>query len=245
MLAPARRAGRHPRTSSASKARRSRCNNCAASRSTERAAALARLVLWISWLQWRIRLQQRQPGQPVIPRLRQTSGTATPCSPGTADRCATQPARSSPRWDGKRVQDHPATGEQVPDRTALVPQWRYLNPPAGRVAAGGFIIRQSAVHRQQTHARRAGDGYVGALRGSWPAVPGRRTSSCSGGSAPRRRSVRGERGALTDHDKQHSTMTSSRRACWSFITAAPPLTIAWAVWDHPWVDSAQMVLQFV
>ena len=35
------------------------------------------------------------------------------------------------RWDGVTFKPHPVTGEKVPDETALVPQWNYLNPRPG------------------------------------------------------------------------------------------------------------------
>jgi hypothetical protein len=50
------------------------------------------------------------------------------------------------RWDGRTFKTHPVTGEQVPDEAAQVPQWRYVNPRPGRVAAGGFHCGEPAVY---------------------------------------------------------------------------------------------------
>jgi len=44
------------------------------------------------------------------------------------------------RWDGATFKTHPVTGEQVPDETAQVPQWRYVGARQAQWPQADFIV---------------------------------------------------------------------------------------------------------
>ena len=75
------------------------------------------------------------------------------------------------RWDGVTFKTHPATGEPVPDEAAQVPQWRYLKPQQAAWPAADFIVGNPPFIGASTMRVALGDGYVEALRRTWPEVP--------------------------------------------------------------------------
>ena len=87
------------------------------------------------------------------------------------------------RWDGVTFKMHPVTGEKVPDETALVPQWTYLNPRPAEWPQADFIVGNPPFIGNKRMREALGDGYVEALRGAWPRrARDAPTSSCTGGT---------------------------------------------------------------
>jgi hypothetical protein len=126
----------------------------------------------------------------------------------------------------------------VPDETALVPQWRYLNPRPAEWPQADFIVGNPPFIGNKRMREALGDGYVEALRGAWPAVPETadfvmywwQHASESVRSASARRF-----GLITTNSV---TMIFNRQVLEAQQAAKPPLHLAFAIPDHPWVDSA-------
>ena len=59
----------------------------------------------------------------------------------------------------------------MPDETAQVPQWRYLNPRPAEWPQADFIVGNPPFIGNKRMREALGDGYVEALRGAWPDVP--------------------------------------------------------------------------
>lgn len=205
----------------------------------ERAAALAELVLWIGYLQWHIR----------------TFGTTSVATPVIHDygniehRDAVlaydgqEPMRDAAgnlvqRWDGATFKVHPVTGEKVPDDTALVPQWRYLNPRAAEWPKADFIVGNPPFIGKLKIRELLGDGYVEALRTAWAEVPDSADLVMywweHAAQQSRDRKCR-QFGLITTNS---ITMVFNRRVVERHLSAVPPLLLKTAIPDHPWVDSA-------
>jgi hypothetical protein len=128
---------------------------------------------------------------------------------------------------------HPVTGEQVPDETALVPQWRYLNPRPAQWPQADFIVGNPPFIGASAMRAALGDGYTEALRGSWPAVPEsadfvmywwqRAADTVRVGEARRF-------GLITTNSLRQ---TFNRRVIEAEQRANPPLRLAFAIPDHP------------
>ena len=137
-----------------------------------RAAALAELVLWIGWLQWHLRTRGPQGiAEPVVHDYENIE-----CRDAVLAYDGMEPAQGPDgkpllRWDGKTTKLHPVTGEPVPDETAQVMQWRYLNPRAAEWPQADFIVGNPPFIGNKRMRDALGDGYVQALRGAWPNVP--------------------------------------------------------------------------
>ncbi len=205
-----------------------------------RAAALAELVLWIGWLQWQIRSFGNQSvAEPVVHDYRNID-----CRDAVLAWDAQEPAYGADgklltRWDGVTRKPHPVTGERVPDETAQVPQWRYVNPRPAEWPQADFIVGNPPFIGKLKMREALGDGYVEALRDVWQDVPDsadfvmywwhKAAVEVGAGSASRF-------GLITTNSL---TMTYNRRVVEARLTSRHPVHLAFAIPDHPWVDSAQ------
>ncbi|MDE2083085.1 MAG: class I SAM-dependent DNA methyltransferase, partial [Burkholderiales bacterium] len=107
----------------------------------ERAAALAELVLWIGYLQWHIRTTgNASVAEPVIHDYGNIEHRDAVLAYDGQEPLRDAAGNLVQRWDGVSFKTHPVTGEPVPDETALVPQWRYLNPRAAEWPKADFIV---------------------------------------------------------------------------------------------------------
>jgi hypothetical protein len=138
----------------------------------ERAAALAELVLWIGYLQWHIRtFGTTSVAEPVIHDYGNIEHRDAVLAYDGMEPMRDAAGQLVQRWDGKTFKRHPVTGENVPDETALVSQWRYLNPRPAEWPAAEFIVGNPPFIGNKRMRDALGDGYVEALRGTSPRVP--------------------------------------------------------------------------
>lgn len=215
----------------------------------ERAAALAELVLWIGFLQWHIRTQGNAAvAEPVVHDYRNIE-----CRDAVLAWSAQEPAYDAQgqlltRWDGVSFKAHPVTGSQVPDETALVPQWSYLQPAQAQWPQADFIVGNPPFIGAATMRAALGDGYVEALRGVWPDVPdsadfvmywwAHAAALVSSGQAQRF-------GLITTNSLRQTFNRRVVQAALDGISVLPgasggteALSLVFAIPDHPWVDSA-------
>jgi hypothetical protein len=204
----------------------------------ERAAALAELVLWIGYLQWHIRsFDAASVAEPVIHDYRNIECRDAVLAYDGQEPMRDEAGRVVTRWDGKTFKRHPVTGEEVPDETALVPQWRYLNPRTAEWPTAEFIVGNPPFIGKLKMREALGDGYVEALRSVWTETPDsadfvmywwEHAARLARGGQCRRF------GLITTNS---ITMAFNRRVLERHLAALPPLHICMAIPDHPWVDS--------
>jgi hypothetical protein len=207
----------------------------------ERAAALAELVLWIGWLQWQARTRGLATvAEPVVHDYGNIEHRDAVLAYDRAELATRADGRPITRWDGVSFKQHPVTGEDVPDDAAQVPQWRYINPRPAAWPAADFIVGNPPFIGAGAMRAALGDGYAETLRAAWPAVPEsadfvmywwhHAADLVRAGSARRF-------GFITTNSLRQ---TFNRRVVEAHLGAAKnPLTLAFAIPDHPWVDSAQ------
>ena len=203
----------------------------------ERAAALAELVLWIGYLQWHIRTRgNKAVAEPVVHDYGNIEHRDAVLAWEEVDLATDADGRPLMRWDGKTKKTHPVTGEQVPDDTAQVPQWQYINPRQAKWPKADFIIGNPPYLGARTIRLALGDGYLNAIRSVYAGVPDNadyvmywwdRAASLVGGGQARRF------GLIT---------TSKLRQTFNRVVIenhiGPKFSLAFVVPDHPWVDSA-------
>ena len=202
-----------------------------------RAAALAELVLWIGYLQWQIRtFGNAGVAEPVVHNYGNIENRDAVLA--WDGRAPALDAHGQPltRWDGVTLKLHPVTGESVPDVTAQVPQWRYSGARQADWPAADFIVGNPPFIGGSTMRAALGDGYVEALRQAWPQVPdsadfvmfwwARAAALVSTAQAQRM-------GLITTNSLRQ---TFNRRVVQAALDQSTAL--AFAVPDHPWVDSA-------
>ncbi len=142
------------------------------------------------------------------------------------------------RWDGETMKVSPVTGEHVPDESARKPVERYVNPRKAAWPDADFIVGNPPFIGSKRMRDVLGDGYVDALQRAWPDVPQatdlvmrwwHHAASLARNGAIERF------GFITTNSLRQ---TYVRRAVEPHLQADPPLSIVFAIPDHPWVDSA-------
>ena len=178
------------------------------------------------------------PGLPDEARQQGRAGSPLPAErPQGAH--GMRPADIITVWDRRSTKKDPVTGRDVPDETKRVPLLTYVNPrPAGWPPAD-YLVGNPPFLGTARMREDLGDGYAETLRRVYAAVPEsadfvmywwhKAAELVRAGTA---RSF----GFITTNSLRQ---TFIRRVVQAQLEATPPLSIVFAIPDHPWVDSAE------
>ncbi|MFD2718930.1 class I SAM-dependent DNA methyltransferase [Hymenobacter monticola] len=206
-----------------------------------RAAAIADVVLRIGYLQWHLRThgitQLAEPLLDEYQNIRQQDAALRHDAPTPRLDAHGQPVT---RWDGT-TRPHPATGQPVPDETARTPVLDYPNPQPAEWPEADFIVGNPPFVGPARMRDALGDGYTEALR---KAYKGRVPDSADlvmywwyNAAAAVQRGPAERFGFITTNSLKQ---TFNRRVMQPFLEGDPaPLTLTFAIPDHPWVDAAE------
>lgn len=209
-----------------------------------RAAAIAEMVLWIGYLQWHYRTRgDVNPPEPVLRDFRNIECRDAVLAYDRVEFLTDDAGRPLTRWDGRTMKPSPVTGEPVPDESARVPIERYVNPRPATWPEAEFVVGNPPFIGNKRMRLALGDGYVEALRAAWPEVPESadfvmywwdRAAALTRAGQLRRF------GLITTNSL---TMIFNRRIVERAMRPpakdeAGALSLAFAIPDHPWVDSA-------
>jgi hypothetical protein len=204
-----------------------------------RAVEVAEMVLWIGYLQWHFRSRGNvDPPEPVLHDFHNIECRDAVLAWDRIDYESDESGRPVMRWDGRTMKPHPVTGLPVPDERAQVPVEKYVNPRAAQWPAADFVIGNPPFIGNKRMRLALGDGYVEALRGSWPKVP--ETADLVmywwEHAAELTRAGKLRRFGLITTNSLRQTF--NRKVIERHLVEKPPLALVFAVPDHPWVDSA-------
>ena len=137
------------------------------------AAAIAELVLWIGYLQWHLRTAATLHGlpEPILRNLHNIECRDAVLAWDAVEPLLDADGRPVTRWDGRTTKTHPVTGEPVPDETARVPAYRYINPRPAEWPEADFIVGNPPFIGTARMREALGDGYAEAIRRVYPHVP--------------------------------------------------------------------------
>jgi len=204
-----------------------------------RAAAIAEMVLWIGYLQWHFRTRgQVLPPQPVLKDFHNIEHRDAVLAYDRMEYVTDERGVPVSRWNGKTFKKHPVTGEDVPDDTARVPLERYVNPCKAEWPQADFVVGNPPFIGKLTIRGSLGDGYVEALRSTWPEVPESADFVMYwwNHAADLARLGKLRRfGLITTNSLRQAY---NRRVIAHHLVAKAPLSLVFAIPDHPWVDSA-------
>jgi hypothetical protein len=204
-----------------------------------RAAALAELVLWIGYLQWQARtVGVANIAEPVVHDYGNIQNRDAVLAYDGTEPQKDEAGRIVTRWDRTTFKPHPVTGLNVPDESAQVVQERYINPRKAEWPKVDYIVGNPPFIGNKRMRDALGDGYADALRSAWPEVPESADFVMYWWhkAAETERTGQAERfGLITTNSL---TMIFNRRVIEAHQTAIPPLSLDFAIPDHPWVDSA-------
>jgi hypothetical protein len=204
------------------------------------AAAVARVVLWIGYLQWHFRTRGKtMPPEPVL----KTSDNiecrdAVLTWDGDPEPVLDEEGNPVTRWDGESMKPHPVTGKLVPDETMLVPLYRYLHPTKAEWPSADFVVGNPPFLGNWRMRTALGDGYTEALRGTYSKVPESVDYVTywwnNAAQLARRKQIR-RFGLITTNSLPQKF---GRQVLGYHMGAEEPLSLVFAVPDHPWIDAA-------
>lgn len=204
-----------------------------------RAAEVAEMVLWIGYLQWHFRTRGNvNPPLPLLKDFHNIECRDAVLAWDRVDYETDERGRPVTRWDGRTTKKHPVTGLDVPDEAAQVPVEKYVNPRPAQWPQADFVIGNPPYIGNKRMRIALGDGYVEALRKSWPSVP--ETADLvmywweHAAELTRAGKVR-RFGLITTNSLRQ---TFNRKVVERHLADKHPLSLVFAIPDHPWVDSA-------
>lgn len=201
-----------------------------------RAAAIAELVLWIGYLQWHFRTRGRvAPPEPIIKNFHNIENRDAVLAYDRTEPVLDEQGQPVTRWDGRTMKKHPVTGEDVPDETARVPALHYVNPRPAEWPNADFIVGNPPFIGNKRMRLALGDGYVKAVREAWPRVAETVDFVMYWASHATELVAKGKVSRLGFITTNSITQTFNRPVLQSALDAGT--RIAFAVPDHPWVDS--------
>lgn len=208
------------------------------------AANVAELVLWIGYLQWHFRTHgTAAPSEPVLKDFKNIENRDAVLE--WSDRTPRMDDQGQPvtRWDGvTTITD--SLGNEVPDKSARVQMFTYEKPKAALWPEADFIVGNPPFIGKLKMREDLGDGYVEALRKSYLSVPDSADFVMywwhKAAQSVQKRTRNSKLGA------RRFGMITTRAAKQTFnvrviqaYTVDPknPISIVYAVPDHPWVDT--------
>ncbi|GAB6125228.1 class I SAM-dependent DNA methyltransferase [Humidesulfovibrio idahonensis] len=206
-----------------------------------RAAHIAEMVLWIGYWQWFYRThgKMEEPQEPIIRSFHNIE-----CRDAVLEydkfRTATDGhGKAISRWDGHTMKVDPVTGRDVPDESAQVEELVYEKPRPASWPEADFIVGNPPFIGGGMKRAALGSGYFDALAKCYTDLPEacdfvmywwhKAASIVRGGKSARRF------GFITTNSLGQ---VFNRRVTALHLAATPPLSLAFAVPDHPWVDAA-------
>ncbi|GAB2963656.1 hypothetical protein GCM10027048_35940 [Hymenobacter coalescens] len=206
-----------------------------------RAAAIADVVLRIGYLQWHLRTygpsELREPLLDEYQNIRQQDAALQHGPPVPRLDAQGNPVT---RWDGT-TKPHPVTGQPVPDETARTPVYDYPNPQPAEWPKADFIVGNPPFVGNKRMRDLLGDGYADALRKAYKGkVPDSADLVMYWWDNAAEALRRGETERFGFITTNSLTQTFNRRVLQRHMEAdSSPVSLSFAIPDHPWVDAAE------
>jgi hypothetical protein len=208
-----------------------------------RAAAIAQLVLWIGYFQW----HQRTTGKadtndrPLLPKHNSIENRdAVLAYEEKIPRRDPNTGEIMTLWDGRTTKPHPVTGKEVPDESARTVLFDYVNPKRAEWPQAEFIVGNPPFIGASRMREALGDGYTESLRKAWKGdVPESADFVMFWWCKAAAESAQGRCKHFGFITTNSIHQTFNRRVIEPFLLdVKKPLYLAYAIADHPWVDSA-------
>ena len=204
-----------------------------------RAAAIADVVLWIGYLQWHFRTHghAKRLENPILRQYGNIVQQDAVLSYTEKKQRLDAEGKPITRWDGHTTKPHPVTGLEVPDDTAVTPVYDYIDPKPATWPAADFIVGNPPFIGNKKMRESLGDGYTEALRSTYKDVPDsadfvmywwyKAAEILKIGKIFRF-------GFITTNSIKQAF---NSRIIASHLTSSNPISLVYAIPDHPWVDT--------
>lgn len=204
-----------------------------------RAAQIAELVLWIGYLQWHYRLSDRLDlPEPILRDFKNIK-----CQDALIEYENREPELDDNDepvtiWDGISMKVSPTTGELIPDETGRATVYRYHDPCQSEWPEADYIIGNPPFIGDKAMRRALGNGYVDALRQVWKEIPESTDFVMYWWHIAAVKVRDGRANSFGFITTNSLRQTFNRRVIEPHLSSAKkPISISFAIPDHPWVDS--------
>lgn len=204
-----------------------------------RAQVVAELVLWIGYLQWHYRTHGKTaPAEPILRNFRNIECRDALLVHDGEEIVRDGQGHPQSVWDGRRYKTHPVTGEAVPDDSARIEITRFLAPKAATWPDADFIVGNPPFVAGKDFRAEFGKGKAEALWKAYPELPQAADIVMYWWHKAADLVARGkaQRFGFITTNSMHQVF--ARRVVQAALTARNPVSIVFAIPDHPWVDGA-------
>ena len=204
-----------------------------------RAARIAEMVLWIGYLQWHYRTHGNvSPPEPVLRDFKNIENRDALISYERREVLLDTQGKPVTRWDGETYKTSPITGENIPDESAQVAQYRYLGVNKAVWPKADYIVGNPPYIGARRIRYALGDDYLDALRPAYPEIP--ENADFVMYWWQKSAEILGQNntsgfGLITTNSLRQSF---SRKVLDNAFTKYSDIGISFVVPDHPWVDSS-------
>jgi hypothetical protein len=205
-----------------------------------RAATITDLVLWIGYLQWYFRTwgASTTPPEPVIRRFHNIEHRDALLVYDAVEPAVDERGNALTTWDGVTKKIHPVTGEEIPDDSARRPVLKFVNARRADWPRADFIIGNPPFLGNWRMRGDLPSGYAETLRSVYSEVPETADYVMYWWHRAAERVRAGETRRFGFITTNSLRQTFQRRVLVPHLTdAAKPASLAFAIPDHPWVDS--------
>ncbi len=208
-----------------------------------RAAAIAQIVLWIGYFQWHHKTTGKADtnDRPLL-RSENTieNRDAVLAYDQKIPRRHPDTGAFLTIWDGTTTKPHPVTGKEVPDESARKPLFDYIKPRRTTWPKADYIIGNPPFLGASRMRDGLGDGYVEALRLAWKSHKPNSWDFVMFWWHQAAELVRDKKAISFGFITTNSIhQTFNRRCLEPFLSEdKKPISITFAIPDHPWIDAA-------
>ena len=211
-----------------------------------RAVAIADLVLWIGYLKWQLRtVKADQIAEPVLHAYGTIKEQDAILAWDKQELLRDENDVPLSRWDGVTTKLHPITGQEIPDPDATVELYRYENPRPAAWPEAEYIVGNPPFIGGKDMRAELGDGYAEAAWNARPNLPGGADFVMHFWDEAATRLLRKPMKGKTNPLRRFGFITTnsvtqnfSRRVIERHARAMEPLSLVYAVPDHPWQKAA-------
>ena len=211
-----------------------------------RAVPIAELVLWIGYLKWQLKTAGHSAiSEPVLHAYGNIKHQDAILAYDKKELQCDEQGKPITIWDGRTMKTHPVTGNLVPDGDAQIETYTYENPQKAKWPEAEFIVGNPPFIGGKDMRTELGDGYAEAAWKARKDVPGGADFVMHFWDEAARRITAKLPKSKTNPLRRFGfittnsiTQTFSRRVIKKWMGARQPLSLIFAVPDHPWLKSA-------
>jgi hypothetical protein len=202
------------------------------------AKEIAELVLWIGYLQWQVRTKGfEHPEEPILRDYHNIECRDALLAYDEKVPLLDENGEPVTRWDGVTMKRHPVTGEDVPDDSAQVPVYRYINPHKAEWPEAEFIVGNPPFIGSKLMREVLGDEYVDAIQSAWSEVPHATDFVLRWWNHAAKLTRYGTTKRFGFIATKSISQAYNRRVLVNEMSADNPISITFAIPNHPWTDA--------